>query len=363
MLKKAAALFFIGASSIIGLSCGKTENNFLYAAIPGSSQIAIYREDPNSGILTALVNSPFTAGPGVQSLVIHPSHKFLYAANSSEADISVFTIASDGTLTEITPRTSVGSGANTPTILAMDGGGNFLYVGNSGAAFPSFSVFSIDASSGNLTAVPGSPFATGITPLNIKVTPSGTTLYVSGPGNPGYIEVWSLASGVPSGQNPVVQVIRPGTNPYGLAVDPSGSYLYVANTGDASIGQYSISATDGTLTMIAPTFGQTILLPTSLLVDNSGKYLYVANNQSPGYVTAYGIGSNGSLTALTTSPFTTPANPVFIATDTSGKYLFVGNQGSGAVIQSFSVDSSTGALTSVASYAVGTTPSSIAVLP
>ena len=360
MLKKAAALFFIGASSIIGLSCGKTENNFLYAAIPGSSQIAIYREDPNSGILTALVNSPFTAGPAVQSLVIHPSRKFLYAANSGEADISLFTIANDGTLTEVTPRTSVGTGANTPTILAMDSAGSFLYVGNSGASFPSLSVFSIDASSGNLTAVSGSPFATGLTPLNIKVTPNGTALYVSGPGSPGFIEVWSLVSGVPQS---VIQAVQPGTNPYGLAIDSTGSHLYVANTGDASIGQYSISATDGTLTMIAPAFGQTVSAPVSLLVDNSGKYLYVANNQSPGFLTAYGIGSDGSLTLLTASPFTTPTNPVFIATDPSGKYLFVGNQASGAVIQSFSLNASTGSLTSVASYSVGTTPSSIVVLP
>lgn len=363
MLKKAAALLLLSASAVIELSCsGKTATNYVYAAIPTASQIAIYREDPNSGILTQLVNTPISAGPTVTSLAVHPSHKYLYAANAGEADISLYTIAADGTLTEVTPRTSVGTGANTPTVLAMDAAGSFLYVGNSGTAFPSLSVFSISASSGALTPVSGSPFQLGITPLDVRLTPNGTALYVSGPGAPGYVEVWSLASGVPQ---QLIQFQQPGVNPYGMAIDPTGSFLYTANTqSPGSIGEYTISSTDGTLTPInGSPIGETLSTPISLMVDKSGKYLFVAQNQSPGFLNAYGIGSDGSLTQLTTAPFTTPNNPVSIASDPSGKYLFVGNQSSGAVIQSFSLDASSGTLTQVASYSVGTTPSSIVVMP
>ena len=53
-------------------------------------------------------------------------------------------------------------------------------------------------------------------------------------------------------------------------------------------------------------------------------------------------------------------NPTFLAVHPSGKYLFVGNQSSPA-IQSFSLDAGTGTLTSIASYSVGNTPTSIAV--
>ena len=151
MLKKAAALFLVCASMATWIGCGSTSSRYLYAAIPASSEIVAYREDPNSGVLTQLAGSPITAGPAVQALLLHPSKKFLYAANAGEADVSLFTISSTGGLTEVTPRTVAGTA---PTLLAMDSAGTFLYVGNSGSN--SISVFSIDAGSGALTPV-GTP--------------------------------------------------------------------------------------------------------------------------------------------------------------------------------------------------------------
>src|SRR5580693_3563163 len=130
MLKNAAAVFLVCAGIGISMGCGANSSRYLYVAIPSSNQIAIYREDPNSGILTQLAGSPITAGSAVQSIVIHPSNKFLFAANAGEGDVSLFTIASNGALTEHTPRTVVGT---SPTVLTMDSAGSFLYVGNSGS--------------------------------------------------------------------------------------------------------------------------------------------------------------------------------------------------------------------------------------
>jgi 6-phosphogluconolactonase (cycloisomerase 2 family) len=355
MLKKAAALFLVCASLAICVSCGKTVSHYVYAAIPTASQIVVYREDPNSGILNVLAGSPFSAGPGVQSIVIHPSKQFLYAANSSEGDISLFDIESGGALTEVTPRTP--SGGITPTLLVMDPAGSFLYVGNTESE--NIAVFSIDSSSGKLTAVPGSPVGLSISPLNMKLAPNGSVLYITGAGSPGYIEAWSVVSGVPTSLlNPVVQ---PGSSPYGLAINPSGSYLYTANFGDNSISEFSINS-DGSLTELPGSpIGEAYTSPVSLLIDNSGKYLYVANEGS-GNLGAYAIGSDGGLTLLTNSPFGTNAQPSFIAMDPTENYLFVGNQKGGA-IESFSLDTSSGSLTEVGSYSVGSTPTSIAVLP
>jgi len=354
MLKKAAALFLVGASLATWVGCTTTSNRYLYAAIPASNQIVVYREDPNSGVLTVLAGSPITAGQGVHSIAIHPSKKFLYAANASESDVSLFTMSSTGALTEVTPRTLVGT---SPTLLAMDSAGAFLYVANSGSN--DISVFSISASSGALTAV-AAPFPTGITPANMALSPSGNVLYVTGAGNPiGYIEVFSLNAGIAT----LIQTQQPGTNPFGLAIDPSGTFLYTANTGDNSISAYAIQG-DGSLQPIAGfPIGEAFSAPVALLVDGSGKYLYVANEGSgTSNLAAYGIGSDGGLTLLTNSPFGTAKEPNFIASDPTGRYLFVGNQ-SGPVIQSFSLDGSTGTLTSVASYGVGSTPTSIAVTP
>ncbi len=150
MLKKAAALLLVCASMAICFGCSTGSNRYLYAAIPGQGggEIVAYREDPNSGALTQLAGSPITAGPSVESIVIHPSKKYLYAANSGESDVSLFTISTAGGLQEVTPRTAAGTA---PTLMVMDSAGSFLYVANSGSF--NVSVFSIDSSSGVLTTV------------------------------------------------------------------------------------------------------------------------------------------------------------------------------------------------------------------
>ena len=351
MLKKAAALFLVGASLATWLGCTTNSNTYLYAAISASNQIVIYREDPNSGLLTVLVGSPITAGQGVHSIVIHPSKKFLYAANSNESNVSLFNIGTGGGLTEVTPRTNVGTA---PNLLAMDSAGGFLYVSNLGSN--TISVFSIDSSSGALTPV-GAPFPIGGSAQDMKLSPDGNVLYVSIQGNPGSIEAFSD----PSSGNPGSSFAQAGFNPTGIAIDPSGTYLYAANLGGNSISAFTIGA-NGALTQLAGfPLGETFAAPLALFIDKSGKYLYVAN-QGSANLAAYGIGSTGGLTLLTNSPFGTGPQPSFITSDATGKYLFVGNQSS-PVIQSLSLDSSSGTLTSVKSFGVAGTPTSIALTP
>lgn len=354
MRKKAAALLLVGVSMATWVSCGKSVSHYVYAALPTPSQIVAYRKDPNSGVMTALSGSPFTAGSGVQAIMIHPSRKFLYAANSGEGDISLFTIDATGALTESPPRATAGI---TPTLLAMDSGGNYLYVGNAGSN--TIWTFSIDASLGRLTAV-GSPFLTGASPLNMALSPSGNFLYVTIAGSPGSVEVIGLVAGIPTTFGPLAQV---GNNPYGLVIDPSGAHLYVANSApDNSISEFTINS-DGSLQPLSGSpIGETFTSPVALLVDNSGKYLYVANKSS-GNLGAYAIGSDGGLTVLTNSPFGTNTSPTFIASDPGGRYLFVGNQASSATIQVFSLDPGSGTLTSVGSYSAGGAPTSIVVIP
>jgi len=352
MLKKAATLFLVCASLAIWVSCGSTSSRYLYATIPGSNDIVAYREDPNSGVLTQLVGSPISAGQAVQSIVIHPSKKFLYAANSGEGDVSLFTISIAGALTEVTPRTTVGT---SPTLLALDAAGGFLYVGNSGSQ--NISVFSIDSGTGALTPV-GTPFQIGLDPINMALSPSGGVLYVTGQGQTtGFIEAFALNQGtltVVTG-SPFLT----GNSPYGLVIAPGGGFLYTGNFGDNSISEFPVN-TDGSLGEVN-VIGEQFSGPVALFIDKSGTYMYVAN-QASGNLAAYSIGSDGALALLTTSPFATAAGPSSIAGDSGGKYLFVGNQTS-PVIQSFSLDSGTGTLTSVATYTVPGKPTSIAITP
>ena len=357
MLKRAAALLLACASMVAWVGCGTTTSKYLYAAIPASNEIVAYREDPNSGALLQLVGSPITAGQAVQALALHPSGKFLYAANSGatpSGTVSVFSVSSQGAITQ---GSNFNAGA-APTLLTIDSSGSFLYVGNSGSF--DISVFSIDASSGNLSPVTQSGGGTsapiGLSPLNMQISPSGKTLFVTGQviAGQGSIEAFPVNNGV-LGQ-PVVTAT--GNTPYGLAIDSSGAHLYTANKVDNSISAFTINA-DNSLTLISTT-AETSTGPVALFIDKSGKYLYAANAQSSGNLAAYSIGSSGSITVLTNSPFATGAQPNFIAGDSSGKYIFVGNQSS-PEIQSFSLDASTGTLTSVSSYSVPATPTSIVI--
>ena len=358
MLQKAAALFLVCAGTALCVSCGPTTSRFLYAAIPTSDEIVAFREDPNSGILTQLAVSPITAGPSVQSLVVHPSSKFLYAANAGEADVSLYTISPSGALTESIPRTVVGAD---PTVLAMDPKGNYLYVANSGSN--SVSVLFIDPTHGTLSPIAqasGPTVPLGITPINMQVSPAGDFLYVTGAGQPGFVEVFSLSQGVLTPLSPT-PLFFAGTNPYGLAVSPDGNFLYTANNIDNSISEFTISA--GALTQLpnSPIGQQSgTTTPVALLIDKTGAFLYVANQGSPN-ITGYLIDkTSGGISLMTTSPFVTGAQPGVIASDPAGKYLFVGTQKSPFTIQSFNLNTTSGALTSVSPFPVPNAPTSIA---
>lgn len=365
MLQKALVLVLVVASVASCVSCSKTTSHYVYATIPAANQVLAYREDPNSGVLTEIAGSPYPAGVGAHSVVLHPSGKFLYVANPGqlENDISLFDIASNGSLTEITPRTSVEPGGSQPEYLAMDPAGNYLYCANIFSF--NISVFAIDSTNGTLTQVPNSPFNVGLPPLNMQVTPSGNYLYVTASGaTTGYIVGFSVNAGVLTSLGPPFS--SDGNNPYGLAIDPTSSYLYAGNTSSPSIAIFTIGAS-GALTLVTGSpVADTYASPVSLLLDSKGAYLYVAN-QGSSNVGVYSISSSTGVPTLNTSSsqtgaFFTEGSPSFLAADPTGKFLFVGNQGTGGVagIQSFSLSS--GNLTSIYTYNVGNTPSSIAVL-
>ncbi len=358
MLKKAAAMLLVCAGMATWLSCGKTSNGYVYATIPEPSQIVIYREDPASGVLTALPGSPFAGGPGVIAIAVHPSKQFLYTANSGQSDISLYDIASDGTLDEVTPRTSV---VGTPLFLVMDTTGAYLYVGCDGPS--SVTAFSI-ASGGALTQV-GEPYQIGTAPLGMAITPGGGFLYITGtsssPAQPGIVQAFSLSAGTltPVAGSPFTT----GRTPEGMAITPDGSFLYIANFGDNTISEFQIGTTGALSGLPESPVGETYLGPTFLLVDNTGSYLYVANKGS-GNVAAYSISSGGTIQVLPNSPFGNGGNPGVLAIDPSGNFLFTGTQGGSLWVQSFTLSTSTGTLVEVGNYPVGTNggPTSLAVV-
>src|SRR6478672_3968778 len=106
-----------GSSHGSGGGGGSTGGN-AYVAAPQANAIAAYRVSAGSGDLKSVLGSPFSGGTSPISIAVHPSGKFVYAANQGGNDISLFRVNSNtGELTEVLPRTAAGLN---PTELVMD---------------------------------------------------------------------------------------------------------------------------------------------------------------------------------------------------------------------------------------------------
>ena len=167
-----------GSGSSSGGGGNTSAGHNAYMAIPEANAVASFRVDGSSGNLKSVLGSPFLGGTSPISIAVHPSGKFIYAANQGSNDISLFNIDSNsGELTEVLPRTPAGLN---PTFMVMDSGGTLIFVANQTSN--NISVYSISASDGTLTAISGSPFPTGARPVTLALAPSGKFLYV-GSGN------------------------------------------------------------------------------------------------------------------------------------------------------------------------------------
>lgn len=312
--------------------------------------------------------------------------KFLYVANQQDNTISAYTIDSaTGALTPVKGSpfdttfliigTQLRTGGFSPTGLAVDPAGKFLFVasqcsGIGGTCLPpipgvpisgNISVFTIDNTPGSLTPgaltpLPTSPFNAGFTPVAVAVDPSGKFLYAvnlnaqqvdSTPSTTGAVSAFTI--GVDGALTQVSGSPFPGgLQPVSVAVDPSGKFAYVANFFSHDVSAYSIDSTTGALTSIGDF--QAAIAPDSVAVDPSGKLAYVAIATPPynpvNEVLAFNIdGTTGALTTVGL-PVAAGTAPASVAVDPLGGFVFVAN-----VISNndsvYAINGTTGALTPV----------------
>jgi 6-phosphogluconolactonase (cycloisomerase 2 family) len=240
-----------------------------------------------------------------------PSGKYVYTANQGSADVSGFALnASTGVLTAL-PGSPYLSGP-VPVALVIDHAGKFVYVANSAA--PSISGFSINPSTGDLTPVPGSPFAADFFPRTFAIDPLGKFLYVgiasSFMGDS--TEVMAFSIGSSGALTPVPgSPFTAGRNPLAVATDAAGKFLYVGNTDDHTLSSFAIDAASGAL---SPLSGSPYPLPGyvfSATVDATGKFLYLSGLG----VMGFSIDTvTGGLTPIAGSPFPAGVNVLSVTT-------------------------------------------------
>lgn len=244
-----------GPSGMAIDSAGK----FLFLAHANLNGIFVFTRDATTGALTEVTGSPFAAGKTPQHVVVHPSANFLYASNLNDPMGSISAYMFDpttGALTEIAGSPfATQAGSPGPGRLAIDPTGKYLYVGLGGTAAPNHFVaaFSINSSTGALTAVPGSPFSAGNGSFSVAVDQSGKYVYTA---NAVDNTISAFAIDLSTGAltsvsgSPFATGATSGS-PIALAMEPGGMFLYTANQGSDNISGLSLNVTTGALTPIS----------------------------------------------------------------------------------------------------------------
>lgn len=319
----------------------------LYVPAEGANQLWEY------GITTAngnLFNYPNQAVNGNQPNVVAvtPNNRFLYVG-SADGTIDAFLVNYDGTLAAVGAPFANAGGVRG---LAIDGAGKFLFVSDNPGA--QVKVFSINQTTGALTAIPGST-----NPLPGAAQPRGMVA-----DNAGHLYI-TFAALDQVGQysiNPttgaltqIAPPINAGTTPDRVAITPNGAYLYVTNYFGLSISVYSIAGNGALSANGAPVSTGSPSRPLGVTVHQNGNFLIVTLNSAlvANNVVVYSIAGNGLLTQVGAVAAGSLASGV--AVDPTGNYVYVANAG-GSNITKFNFNTSTGALTVPAFFATGAVP-------
>jgi 6-phosphogluconolactonase len=235
----------------------------------GNGTVSAYTIDKTTGALTQVPGSPFAAGANTFSVAVDPSSKFAYVANVctnlspgcvGSGTVSAYTIDSTtGALTLVLG--SPFAAGNQTSSVAVDPSGKYSYAAND---FGTISAYTIDSTTGALTPIPGSPFAaSGITPVSVGVDPSGKFAYVAnycgvGLCSQGTVSAYTINATTGALTAAPGSPLAAGTAPNTVAVDPSGKFVYVTNecavnfcaSGIGSVSAYVINSASGALTPV-----------------------------------------------------------------------------------------------------------------
>jgi 6-phosphogluconolactonase (cycloisomerase 2 family) len=171
---------------------------YVAAANANTANVSVFAMNATTGALTAVPGSPFAAGnaPFWTSFDVSGSSVYVAVSNQNYTNVS-----GDGTIDMYSMSTSTGAltPLSTPSYvvpgvlnLETDGfspdGELLAVVGNSGIvgvpgdeSYPgtSVTIYQVDPPSGDLTALAGSPFATGTGPDNLVWSADGSVLAIA----------------------------------------------------------------------------------------------------------------------------------------------------------------------------------------
>ncbi len=280
-----------------------TANNRIYVINDSSDTVSAYTVDPASGALTAMPFSPITLTSGPwNTIAVHPSGSpIVVSDNSLNGDALSFVITDKTATPAMGNPFPVTGAAGFSSEFSLDG--NYLYVGgNSGAGIAGFSV---DAVTGILTPLTGSPFPSGGTASLAYAVDSAGRLFAFD--NAFNIRAFTSASGVlsPVTGNPFPSGMT--QRRFGL-MHPNGNFYIVAGNTGNNVGVFQVSGSGPDTTVAAVTgspFATGGTTANVAAITQSGNFLYIGNRISRNVTTFSVNSSTGFLTSLGVQPSNT----------------------------------------------------------
>jgi 6-phosphogluconolactonase len=286
---------------------------FLYSVNEAGkdSTVSAFAIDP-SGKLTLLNQLP-SLGEDPCYLAFDRTGKFLFVANYTSGNVSVFPILADGKLGEHTALQQ-DSGTLGPNKERQDGPhahfiapsqhNRFVYVSDLG--LDRILVYKFDSPKGTLAPVPenyAAKLQPGTGPRHVAFSKDGKFLYVVG----------EMASAVNVFANDNQETFREmrtvpmlpagfsGRNDAAeIELHPNGTFLYASNRGHDSIAVYEVDPKKGTLKQVedVPTGGKE---PRHFAIDPTGHFLLAENQLSDTIVEFHIDPASGKLTPTGTT--------------------------------------------------------------
>jgi hypothetical protein len=293
----------------------------------GANKVAGFVRNTN-GSLTALPGSPFTVGgaglgqglnsQGAVQLADHG--RYLLAVDAGSNQISVLQVGSDGSLTAV-PGSPFASGGVEPNSIAVRD--SLVYVSNLGSASPAvaptYAGFTLSGK-GQLSPIPNSVVTLPATDNtgDIVLNDAGTKLVgvVVGSTTPGSSMINSFRVN-PDGTltaGPGSPYPAQGLGAFGSQFSPINSYqLFVSNahngTGLGTVSAFS-DARNGSLSSIGGSpFADDQTAPCWIVISHNGERLF-ALNTGTGSISTYAIATDGTLTLLASTPLSNPAGAI-----------------------------------------------------
>lgn len=363
------------AVASIAVNCRNLVGKFLYIPNRGSGNISAFAINPLTGALTAVSGSPFTSGTNTLALAANSAGTYLYATNpgtGSGATLSGFAInAATGALTSL-------AGSPYPAGTSQYGGApiihpsqNLLYVNN--LMDGTWYGYTINPTTGALTATPSSPYAVGAYTQGGVFNSSGQYFYI--PYGDAVTDVGTLAVYAVDSMTGALSLsssaLLGGNSPVAAKLHPSGNFLYVTNSSTGNLSAFSLDSMSGAATAVSGSPYTLSTFPGFAGLHKSGKFLYVVDrggvppSPGPGSILGYSINeTTGQLTALSGFPIATGGNfaggPAFYP---DGNFLTVTNNAS-ASVGIFGINTTTGALTAAVGSPFttpGTSPGAVVI--